>query len=184
MGILSDIRVRQPASGDLVGRQFTVAGIGAGFEGTIGIRLLNRNGKVIATSGTIGKKGAPTFEGIIVNAKWAEANEPFMIAFVKALNRANEEYKASGKGWTADSAQTKAMAKWTKANPADVGPAMALYTFPTLAEQVSPAWLGGGAAKAMAHTAAFLKEQGRVQEVKPDYSAFVTTAYVQKAMGK
>jgi len=42
----------------------------------------------------------------------------------------------------------------------------------------------GGAAKAMAGTAAFLKEQGRVQEVKPDYGAFVTTAYVQKAMAK
>ncbi|MFM9424048.1 taurine transport system substrate-binding protein [Variovorax sp. GrIS 2.14] len=145
---------------------------------------IKSNGKVIATSGTIGKRGAPTFEGIIVNAKWAEANEPFMIAFVKALNRANEEYKASGKNWTAESSQTKAMAKWTKANPADVGPAMALYTFPTMADQVSATWLGGGAAKAMAGTAAFLKEQGRVQEVKPDYGAFVTTAYVQKAMAK
>ncbi len=49
MGILSDIRVRQPAKGDLVGRQFTVTGIGTGFEGTIGMRLLNRAGKVIAT---------------------------------------------------------------------------------------------------------------------------------------
>ena len=142
------------------------------------------NGKTIATSGSIGKKGAPTFEGIIVNGKWAAANEGFMVAFVKALNRANEEYKASGKTWTPDSPQTKAMAKWTKADPKDVGPAMALYTFPTLAEQLSPAWLGGGAAKAMAGTANFLKEQGRVQEVKPDYSAFITTVYVQKAMGK
>ncbi len=142
------------------------------------------NGKTIATSGSIGKKGAPTFEGIVVNGKWAAANEGFMVAFVKALNRANEEYKASGKTWTPDSPQTKAMAKWTKADPKDVGPAMALYTFPTFAEQLSPAWLGGGAAKAMAGTAAFLKEQGRVQEVKPDYGAFVTTTYVQKAMGK
>jgi nucleoid-associated protein YgaU len=49
MGILSDIRVREPAKGDLVGRQFTVAGIGTGFEGTIGMRLLNRAGKVLAT---------------------------------------------------------------------------------------------------------------------------------------
>ncbi len=142
------------------------------------------NGKTIATSGSIGKKGAPTFEGIVVNGKWAAANEGFMVAFVKALNRANEEYKASGKGWTPESPQTKAMAKWTKADAKDVGPAMALYTFPTYAEQLSPAWLGGGAAKAMAGTAAFLKEQGRVQEVKPDYSAFVTSTYVQKAMGK
>ena len=49
MGIISDVRVRQPAKGDLVGREFTVAGVGTGFEGTIGIRLLNRSGKVIAT---------------------------------------------------------------------------------------------------------------------------------------
>ncbi len=49
MGILSDVRVRQPAKGDLVGRQFTVAGVGTGFEGTIGMRLLNGAGKVIAT---------------------------------------------------------------------------------------------------------------------------------------
>jgi taurine transport system substrate-binding protein len=79
-------------------------------------------GKTIATSGSIGKRGAPTFEGIVVNAKWAAANEPFMVAFVKALNRANEEYKATGKSWTPDSPQTKAMAKWTKADPKDVGP--------------------------------------------------------------
>ena len=49
MGIISDVRVRQPAKGDLVGRQFTVTGIGTGFEGTIGMRLLNKGGKVIAT---------------------------------------------------------------------------------------------------------------------------------------
>jgi nucleoid-associated protein YgaU len=49
MGILSDIKVRQPAKRDLVGRQFTVSGIGTGFEGTIGIRVLNPAGKVIAT---------------------------------------------------------------------------------------------------------------------------------------
>ena len=49
MGIISDVRVRQPAKNDLVGRQFTVTGIGTGFEGTIGMRLLNRAGKVIAS---------------------------------------------------------------------------------------------------------------------------------------
>ncbi len=145
---------------------------------------IRSNGKVIATSGSIGQRGAPTFEGIVVNAKWAAENEPFMIAFVKALNRANEEYKASGKSWTPDSPQTKAMAKWTKADPKSVGAVMALYSFPTMAEQISPTWLGGGAAKAMAGTAAFLKEQGRVQEVKADYSNYVTTTYVEKAMAK
>ena len=36
---------------------------------------IKSNGKTIATSGSIGKKGAPTFEGIVVNGKWAAANE-------------------------------------------------------------------------------------------------------------
>jgi len=49
MGLITDVRVRQPANDDLVGRRFVVAGVGAGFEGTIGMRLLNPQGKVIGT---------------------------------------------------------------------------------------------------------------------------------------
>jgi taurine transport system substrate-binding protein len=142
------------------------------------------NGKVIATSGSIGKKGFPTFDGLIVNAKWAAENEGFMVALVKALIKADDEYRANTAKWTADSAQVKAVAKWTKADPKDVPAAMSLYRYPTAAEQVSATWLSGGAIKAMTDTAAFLKEQGRVQEVKPNYGAFVTTSYVQKALGK
>ncbi|MEO5652113.1 MAG: Gmad2 immunoglobulin-like domain-containing protein [Marmoricola sp.] len=62
MGIVSDIRLRQPAKGDLIGREFTVTGIGTGFEGTIGMRLLNRAGKVVGeafaqSSGGMGPLG-------------------------------------------------------------------------------------------------------------------------------
>jgi taurine transport system substrate-binding protein len=142
------------------------------------------NGKVIASSKTIGAKGFPTFDGLIVNAKWAAQHEAFMVALVKVLAKADETYRANKAKWTVDSAEVKAVAKWTKAEPKDVPATMALYTFPTLAEQLGPNWLGGGAVKAMANTATFLKEQGRIQEVKPDYKAFVTDVYVRKAMGK
>jgi hypothetical protein len=40
MGILSEVTVRQPVKGDLVGRRFVVSGVGNGFEGTIGIRVM------------------------------------------------------------------------------------------------------------------------------------------------
>ena len=142
------------------------------------------NGKAIATSGSIGAKGHPTFDGLIVNAKWAAENEAFMVELVKQLAKADADYRANAAKWTADSPQVKAVAKWTKADAANVPAAMALYKFPTLAEQASPTWLGGGAAKAMAETATFLKEQGRVQEVKPSYAPFVTDVYVKKAMAK
>ena len=142
------------------------------------------NGKAIASSKSIGAKGYPTFDGVIVNAKWAAENEAFMVALTKALIKADEQYRANKAKWTVDSPEVKAVAKWTKADAKDVPPAMALYTFPPAAEQAGPKWLGGGAAKAMADTAVFLKDQGRIQEIKPDYKAFVTDAYVKKAMAK
>ena len=141
-------------------------------------------GKVIATSGSVGKMGVPTFEASAVNAKWAAENEAFMVAFVKALNRATEQTRAQLKGWTPDSAPIKAIAKWTKADPKDVPAAMALYRFPTAQEQLSAQWLQGGVAKAMGGTAEFLKEQGRIPAVKPSYAPYVTDAYVRKALGK
>jgi nucleoid-associated protein YgaU len=48
VAIRTDVKVRQPAKNELVGRTFQVAGIGAGFEGTIGLRLLNQRGRVLA----------------------------------------------------------------------------------------------------------------------------------------
>ena len=142
------------------------------------------NGKVIESSKTIGARGFPTFDGLIVNAKWAVQHEAFMVTLVKVLAKADAEYRANKAKWTADSPQVKAVAKWTKADAKDVPPSMGLYTFPTMEEQLGPKWLGGAAVKAMVSTANFLKEQGRIQEVKPDYSAFVTDAYIKKAMAK
>lgn len=49
MGLISDVRVRQPVKDDLVGRRFIVSGIGSGFEGTVGLRLVNARGDVLAT---------------------------------------------------------------------------------------------------------------------------------------
>ncbi len=142
------------------------------------------SGKVLATSGTIGKKGFPTFDALVVDAKWAAQNEAFMVALVKILAKADDEYRSNTAKWTADSPQAKAVAKWSKADAKDVPSSMALYRFPTMQEQASPTWLGGGVAKALSNTAVFLKEQGRIQEIKPSYGDFVTTTYVQKAMAK
>lgn len=146
------------------------------------------SGKVILTSGELTKAGRPTFDGMIVSTKFAAEHSQFVVAMVRAMAKADADYRANKAKWTPDSRQVKAVAKWTKADPKDVPGAMSLYKFPTPQEQVSPTWLGGGAkglaAKALADTAAFLKEQGRVQQVAGDYSKFVTPEFAQKALGK
>ena len=143
---------------------------------------IKRNGKAVATSGDVGKLGYPTFDGLVVNAKWAAEHKGFVVALIKAISKADAEYRANAAKWTVGSAQVKAVAKWTKADEKDVPEAMAQFIFPDNAAQASATWLGGGAAKTLANTSTFLKEQGRLQEVKPDYNAFIDMSYLREAM--
>jgi taurine transport system substrate-binding protein len=147
---------------------------------------VKKTGKVLTTSGDICKQGACTFDGLIVTRKFAKENPAFMVALVKAMAKSDADYRGNAKAWTGDPAKVAAVAKWSGAKPEDVPDAMALYGFPSLQDQASPAWLGGGAngaaAKALAQQANFLKEQGRLQTVVPDYSKFVTTEWVTQAM--
>jgi len=158
--------------------------IDAAFVWDPALARIKASGQVIATSGSIGRQGHPTFDGLVVNAQWAAKHEDFVVALVQALARADAAYREQGARWTADTPEVRAIAKWSKADPKDVPAAIALYRFPTPQEQLSAQWLGGGAAKALASTAAFLKEQGRVQDLKADYGRFVTADYVKKALAR
>jgi len=143
---------------------------------------VKQNGKVLTSAEAIAKEGRPTFDGLVVDRAWAAANKGFMVEFVKLLAAADASYTRDPAAWTPDSPEVKAVAKWTGAAAAEIPAGMAAYRFPTPVQQVSSEWLGGGAAKALLYTAQFLKEQGRVPEVAPDYSRFVTSEYVRDAM--
>ena len=147
---------------------------------------IKKTGKVLMTSGDICKQGACTFDGLIVTRKFAKENPEFMVALVKALAKADNDYRSNPKAWTGDTAKVGAVAKWSGGKPEDVADAMSLYGFPSAKEQASPTWLGGGAngaaAKALTQQANFLKEQGRLTTVVPDYSKNVTIEWVTKAM--
>src|SRR5690349_24572538 len=147
---------------------------------------VKKDGKVIITSGKpSADTGKATFDGYVVNKDWAKQNKDFMVKFVKVLAAADEDYRANKDKWTKDSAEIKAVAKWSGAKPEDVPAGMALYRFPTLAEQ-NTKWLGGGkdslAAKALAATAQFQLSQKQIEKTLPDYSAAVTDEYVKAAM--
>lgn len=147
---------------------------------------IKQKGKVLVTSGELSRKGKATFDGMAVNRSWAEANPNFMATFTKVIANADAAYRANPLAWGPDSTQAKAMSKMLGGTPQDAADAVKLYAYPTLQQQVSPAWLGGGkaggAAKALKATADFLKEQKRIDAVAPDYSSFVTPKYAEAAL--
>ena len=145
---------------------------------------VKENGKVLLSSGDIAKKGKPTFDVIMVDKDWAAEHKDFMVKLVQVLADADKNYVSNAAAWTPDSPEVTAISKTTGADPKDVPNALGAYKFVTLEEQSSPTWLGGGVAKALGDTAEFLKEQGRITEVAPDYSVFVTDEFVKAAAGK
>ncbi|AOY94571.1 taurine ABC transporter substrate-binding protein [Cupriavidus sp. USMAA2-4] len=143
---------------------------------------VKRSGKVLVTSGQIAAQtGKSTFDGMIANKKFAHDNPDFMVKFVRVLAAADDNYRNNKAAWNADSPMVKAVARITGAKADEVPASMALYSFPTLQEQASARWLGGGAASALRSAALFLKEQGTIQNVLPDYSTGVNAEWVRRA---
>ncbi|SDV48993.1 taurine transport system substrate-binding protein [Chitinasiproducens palmae] len=147
---------------------------------------VKRDGRVLVTSGELARRtGKATFDGFAVNRAFARDNGAFLAGFVKVLAAADADYRDHRADWTPSSPQVQAVARESGAKPDDVPASLALYAFPTPAEQASKAWLGGGAqsgaARSLAATAAFLKEQGTIQSVLPDYAVGVDPRYVEQA---
>jgi taurine transport system substrate-binding protein len=146
---------------------------------------VKKDGKVILTSGQISAEtGKATFDGYVANKDWAKANRDFMVKFVKIMAASDDNYRKNTAKWTQDSAETKAVAKWSGAKPEDVPAGMALYKFPSASDQATK-WLGGGkdstAAKALAATATFQLSQKQIEKTLPDYSVAVNPSYAAEA---
>ena len=146
---------------------------------------LKKSGKVLITSGDLSKLGKPTFDGIAVDRKWGEEHKDFMAKLVKAISDADEQYRSNAAQWNAGSPQAAAIAKMIGGTPGEVPAALALYAFPSLSDQVSAQWLGGGdsgrATMALKDTSEFLKGQKSINAVAPDYAKFVTPVYAEAA---
>lgn len=160
--------------------------IDATFVWDPALAKVKQSGKVIVTSGQIAAKtGKATFDGLAVNKAFAKDHDAFLAQFVQVLADADKSYTSNRAAWTAESAQVKAVAKWSGAEAKSVPDSLSLYAFVPPDQQASSQWLGGGkasvVAQSLAATSAFLKEQGTIQNVLPDYSVGVNATWVQRA---
>ncbi|CAN7686734.1 taurine ABC transporter substrate-binding protein [Ensifer adhaerens] len=142
---------------------------------------LLKTGKVISDSEAIGAASVPTFDGLVVDKKWAAENPKFMAAFTKVLAEAYADYKANGASWTADSAPVQNIVKLIGGDGAGTVEALNLLSFPTAQEQASETWLGGGAVRALSESAKFLADQKQIDKALDDYTPYVNSAYAKEA---
>ncbi|MFJ7885787.1 taurine ABC transporter substrate-binding protein [Pseudomonas sp. NPDC096917] len=153
--------------------------IDAAFIWDPALGRLKQSGHVLLTSGQLTHWGKATFDGLVVDKKFAVQNGPGMQAFTTVLQSSTADYVNAPNTWTADSAHVINVAKQSGAKPEEVPPVLALYQFPLASEQASATWLGGGAAQALSATAEFLKAQKKIPTLLPDYSVAINPTFVQ-----
>ena len=143
---------------------------------------LKKNGKVLVTSKQVAEQGAPTFSAWVATGAFANANPEFLKAFSSVVDKHTQSFLKNKAAWGPDSDNAKQLSKLLGGTPADQAAALLNLNLVPPSAQASDAWLGGGeksgVAKILKETAAFLKEQKKINDVLPSYAAFVTPTAV------
>jgi taurine transport system substrate-binding protein len=138
--------------------------------------VAKETGKVLITSGELAKLGAPTFDAWIVRKDFADKHPDVVRAFAKTTLDAYAAYRKDPAAWLADASNVDKLVKLSGAKPGDIPGLLQGNVYPLAADQVSE--LGAPTTDAITKTAAFLKEQGKVDAVLADYAPYVTTKFV------
>lgn len=138
--------------------------------------VAKENGKVLITSGELSELGAPTFDAWIVRKDFAEKHPEVVKAFAQTTLAAYADYRRDPQAWVANADNIAKVARISGAKNEDIPGLLQGNVFPLADEQQQ--LLGAPTVKAINDTAVFLKEQGKVDAVLPDYAPYVSNRYI------
>jgi len=135
------------------------------------------SGHVLTDSKQVGEWGAPTYDLWVVRKDFAEKNPEFLKAFVQTSLKQVEAYQKDPKAFEQNADHIQKIAQLTGSDVKDIPLLLSGNIY--LDRQQQQATLSGEFAKNIFDTATFLKSQGKVDQVKPDYQDNVTTNFLQ-----
>lgn len=147
---------------------------------------LKKDGKVLLTSGDVAKRGAPTFSAIVATGPFIQEHPDFITQYANLVDGYFRSYANEAASWGVDSENVKLISNLQGGTPENVVEQLkATIGVPTLDEQTSDKWLGGGEnsgiAKILKDTAYFLKDQKKITAVKDSYGEFADPQYAEAA---
>jgi len=138
--------------------------------------VAKETGKVLITSGELAKLGAPTFDAWIVRKDFADKHPEIVKAFAKTTLDAYANYRKDPAAWIANTSNIDKLVKLSGAKASDIPGLLEGNVYPLAADQAKE--LGAPTTEAIGKTAAFLKEQGKVDAVLADYTPYVSAKFV------
>ncbi|MCD4485772.1 taurine ABC transporter substrate-binding protein [Chromobacterium vaccinii] len=136
-------------------------------------------GAVLTSSAEVAKWGAPTYDIWVVRKDFAAAHPEFVSRFAKVSLDAIAGYLADPQAFIANTSNIAKISRLTGAAAPDVVAGLKGNRF--LGRDDQAALLQSPFVAAVGKTAAFLKAQGKVESLQPDYGPYVTNRFVKTA---
>ena len=156
--------------------------INGGFVWDPALGRMKEKGRILLTSGDLSNWGKATFDAMVARKGFTGENPEFTCQWVKMVSSADADYRANPGAYGPGTGNAAAIAEAVSGNADQVGGVLALYDYPTLEEQVSAAWLGGGVQNALMSASEFLVSQGKLDSVLDDYSASATPEFARMVL--
>jgi taurine transport system substrate-binding protein len=156
--------------------------IAGGFVWDPALGKMKGKGHVLLSSGDLSNWGKATFDAMVARKGFTDENPEFTCQWVKMVAAADADYRANPNDYGPGTDKAKAIAKAVSGQEEQVGGVLALYDYPTLEQQISATWLGGGAASALRATSEFLTDQGKLDAVLDSYGGSSNPTFAKMAL--
>jgi taurine transport system substrate-binding protein len=156
--------------------------IAGGFVWDPALGKMKGKGHVLLSSGDLSNWGKATFDAMVARKGFTDENPEFTCLWVKMVAAADADYRANPNDYGPGTDKAKAIAKAVSGQEDQVGGVLALYDYPTLEQQISATWLGGGAASALRATSEFLTDQGKLDAVLDSYDGSSNPTFAKMAL--
>ncbi|MCY4487952.1 MAG: ABC transporter substrate-binding protein [Deltaproteobacteria bacterium] len=156
--------------------------VNGGFVWYPALGRMKQRGRVLISSGDLSNWGNATFDAMAARKGFTNRNPIFTCQWVKMVASADADYRANPEKYGPGAANAKAIAAAVSGNEAQIGDVLALYDYPTLQQQISPIWLGGGVQEALKAASEFLKSQGKLDKVLKSYADSATPRFAKMAL--
>jgi len=133
-------------------------------------------GNVLMTGAEKEKLGIQVFDATTVSAQWAQENSELLSKFLKVTADMNAQFSEN-----ASQEMFPVIYKAAGMTESTASATMAGFSFPTIKEQLSDKWLGGGTQKFLREVAVFFVKQGIIPKARDDYDSAVDASYLQAA---
>ncbi len=140
------------------------------------LRRMKEHGNVLLTGAEKEELGIQVFDATTVSSQWAKENAETLSKFLKVTADMNAKFAGESMEM-----MLPVVAKAAGMDEDSTKQTLAGFVFPTVEEQLSDKWLGGGTQMFLKEVADFFVEQGVIDKARPSYDEAVDASYLQAA---